>query len=193
MPLPPVPPLETARLRLRGWREADLAPLAAMNADAEVMRHLGGPIGRRESDLILGRFLEKWAEEPRFGWWAVERRADGAFAGFVGLGCPDFEGPPAPCVEIGWRLARGMWGQGLATEAAQACLRHGFRTVGLPEILSFTVPANAASRRVMERLGMRRDAAADFDHPLVAAGSPLRRHVLYRIGRRDWEAARRGG
>ncbi len=160
-----------------------------MNADPEVMVHLGGPCPRAESDLIVGRFLEKWAEEPRFGWWALEGRADGAFLGFVGLSRPDFDAPPAPCVEIGWRLVRDAWGRGIATEAARACLAHGFATVGLAEVLSFTVPANRRSRRVMERLGMLRDAEGDFDHPLVPEGSPLRHHLLYRLSRSAWRAA----
>jgi RimJ/RimL family protein N-acetyltransferase len=184
----PVPALQTARLRLRGWRVQDLAPLAAINADPEVMRHLGGPIERRQSDMIVARFLEKWREEPRFGWWALERAEDGAFLGFVGLGRPDFEEPPAPCVEIGWRLARGAWGQGFAAEAARACLRHGFRTVGLGEILAFTTPMNGPSRRLIERLGMQRDPGADFDHPLAAGGG--RRHLLFRLARAEWEALR---
>lgn len=177
----------TPRLLLRGWEERDLAPFAAMNADPEVMRHLGGPIGARASDLIVGRFLEKWAEEPRFGWWAVERAGDGAFLGFVGLGRPDFATPPAPCVEIGWRLARGAWGRGFATEAARACLAHGFGSVGLAEVVGFTTTANLRSQAVMARLGLARCEGGDFDHPLVAPGSPHRRHRLYRIRREEWE------
>lgn len=180
---PPV--LETPRLRLRGWCESDLAPFAALNADPLVTEHLGGPMTREESDLMVGRFLQKWTEQPAFGWWALEATGRG-FAGFVGLNVPDFDAPPAPCVEIGWRLAHDMWGRGLATEAAAACLDHAFTTAGLDEVVSFTVPANARSRAVMGRLGMIRDAAADFDHPLVAPDSPLRRHVLYRIARADW-------
>ncbi|GMG82811.1 GNAT family N-acetyltransferase [Paralimibaculum aggregatum] len=181
--------LLTPRLRLRGWREEDLVPFARLNADPEVMAHLGGPLARQESDMIIGRFLEKWLEEPAFGWWALEVRGDGGFIGFVGLNRPDFTAPPAPCVEIGWRLARDAWGQGYATEAARACLDHGFGTVGLDEILSFTVPSNTRSRAVMERIGMQRDAAGDFDHPLVKKENPLRRHLLYRIRRDDWQGA----
>ncbi len=184
------PELATDRVILRGWREGDLAPMAEMNADPEVMRFLGPVLDRQGSDLIVGRFLQKWAEEPRFGWWAAEDRGSGAFLGFVGLNRPDFEEPPAPCVEIGWRLARAAWGRGLATEAARACLAHGFETVGLAEVVAFTVPENRRSRRVMERLGMARDPSGNFEHPLVPAGSPLRPHVLYRLTRRDWEDRR---
>ncbi len=154
------------------------------------MAHLGGPLPRRDSELILGRFLQKWVEEPTFGWWAMERREDARMIGFAGLGRPDFEAWPAPCVEIGWRLARAAWGRGYATEAARGCLVWGFGHLGLDEILSFTVADNLRSRRVMDRVGLRHDPAGDFDHPLVPEGSPLRRHLLYRIRRADWAAAR---
>ncbi|MEM9145230.1 MAG: GNAT family N-acetyltransferase [Pseudomonadota bacterium] len=184
------PRLVTPRLHLRGWTEPDLARLAEINADPEVMAHLGGPLAREMSDLLVGRFLQKWAEEPRFGWWALERTGAAELIGFVGLGRPDFDKPPAPCVEIGWRLKRSAWGQGFATEAARACLAHAFDTVGLTEVLSFTTPDNARSRLVMERLGMEHDPAGDFDHPLVAEDSPLRRHVLYRLRISAWAGAR---
>lgn len=181
-----VPVLTTERLVLRGWRESDLRPLAAINRDPGVMRHVGGPIPKAESDLVIGRFLQKWREDPRFGWWAVELREAGETIGFIGLAAPDFTEPPGPCVEIGWRLARTAWGRGLASEGARAALAHGF-AAGLDEVVSFTVPGNARSRAVMERIGMLRDPAGDFDHPLLAPGDPLRRHVLYRIGRARWE------
>ena len=185
------PTLLTPRLVLRPWREADLAPLARINADPRVAEFLGPPMTRAESDLMIGRFLQKWSEEPRFGWWALEHRGDGATIGFAGLATPDFEMPATPCVEAGWRLDPAYWGRGLATEAARACLEHGFATVGLDEIVSFTVPANVRSRAVMDRLGMVEDAGAAFDHPMLPEGDPLRRHVLYRIDRREHERRRR--
>jgi RimJ/RimL family protein N-acetyltransferase len=114
---------------------------------------------------------------------AVELRRDGSFIGFIGLNVPSFEAPFTLCVEIGWRLAADCWGQGLATEGAHAIVRYGFETLGLDELVSFTVPANARSRRVIEKLGMTHDPADDFDHPRLPAGHPLRRHVLYRLNR----------
>jgi ribosomal-protein-alanine N-acetyltransferase len=117
----------------------------------------------------------------------VERVADGVLLGFTGLARPSFEAPFTPAVEIGWRLAAHAWGQGYATEAARAALAFGFATVGLEEIVSFTVPANERSRRVMERIGMTHDPRDDFDHPKLPPGHPLRRHVLYRLPRRAWE------
>lgn len=183
-----VPVLETERVLLRGWSETDLAPLARINADAEVMAHLGPLMTRAQSDLMVGRFLQKWAEEPRFGFWAAEDKATGRLMGFVGLNRPDFAMPIGPCVEIGWRLGRAFWGRGLAHEAAAAALAHGFGRVGLPEIVAFTVPENRRSRALMVRIGMRRDEGGDFEHPMVPEGSPLRAHLLYRIARSAWEA-----
>ena len=88
-----------------------------------------------------------------------------------------------PCVEIGWRIASEYWNRGYASEAARAILTFGFETLQLEEIVSFTVPGNFPSRRVMEKIGMEHNVVDDFDHPLLPVGHPLRRHVLYRIGR----------
>jgi RimJ/RimL family protein N-acetyltransferase len=181
-----VPEIATARLVLRGWRDSDRAPFAALNADPEVARYLGG--GAREraaSDALVDQFVEHWRANG-FGLWAVERTQDGAVLGFSGLSRPGFEAHFTPAVEVGWRLARAAWGHGYATEAAMAALRFAFEVLDLEEVVSFTVPANARSRRVMERLGMTHDEADDFDHPRLPAGHPLRRHVLYRLRREDW-------
>jgi RimJ/RimL family protein N-acetyltransferase len=113
----------------------------------------------------------------------VEVKESGEFVGFVGLSVPQFEAPFMPAVEIGWRLAAEYWGKGLATEAARETLRFGFEVVGLESVVSFTVPANMRSRRVMERIGMTHDPREDFDHPQLPVGHPLRRHVLYRVVR----------
>jgi RimJ/RimL family protein N-acetyltransferase len=86
-----------------------------------------------------------------------------------------------PAVELGWRLARDAWGHGYATEAARASVRFGFEELGCDELVAFTAAGNVRSRAVMERLGMGHDAGGDFDHPRVPEGSPLRRHVLYRL------------
>ena len=176
----PHPVLRTGRLILRPWRDEDLAPFAAMNADPTVMRYFPSTLDRAESDAMVGRVRLHFATRG-FGLWAVEVPGVTPFAGFVGLSVPRFEAPFMPCVEIGWRLAPECWGKGYATEAAKASLAFGFETLKLAEIVSFTVVANAPSRRVMERLGMHHEPADDFDHPSIAAGDPLRRHVLYRL------------
>jgi RimJ/RimL family protein N-acetyltransferase len=179
--------IRTARLLLRRWRETDREPFAALNADPVVMEHYPRTFDRAASDAAVAR-IEAHLDEHGFGLWAVEVRGGAPFVGFVGLMTPSFEAHFTPAVEVGWRLAREHWGHGYATEAARAAVRVGFETFGLPEIVSFTVPANTRSRRVMERLGMTHDPADDFDHPNLPTGHPLRRHVLYRLSRTAREA-----
>jgi ribosomal-protein-alanine N-acetyltransferase len=172
--------IRTARLTLREWRDEDRAPFAALNADPAVMEFFPAPLDRAASDAMLDRAAALLAERG-WGLWAIE--APEGFIGFAGLSVPRFEAAFTPCVEIGWRLARAAWGHGYATEAARAALAVGFGELDLDEIVSFTTVANSRSRAVMERLGMTRDPAEDFDHPSIAEGSPVRRHVLYRLGR----------
>jgi RimJ/RimL family protein N-acetyltransferase len=159
-----------------------------MNGDPVVMTHFVALLSREESDQLVARIRESWATRG-FGLWAVERPADGRFLGFTGLALHTFEAPFTPAVEIGWRFAAEAWGHGYATEAARAALRYGFGTLGLDEILSWTTVANEPSRRVMERIGMTRDPADDFEHPSIPVGHPIRPHVLYRLARPSWLAA----
>lgn len=175
--------VETPRLVLRQWRAADRAPFAALNGDPQVTEHLL-PLTPQESDALADR-LAAGIDEHGWGFWAVEAPGVAPFIGFVGIKPLAPILPFAPGVEIGWRLARPHWGRGYASEAAEAALRVGFEQVGLDEIVAFTVAANLRSRAVMDRLGMKADAGL-FDHPAVPAGSPLRAHVLYRIGRNGW-------
>ena len=174
--------LYTERLCLRRWRPSDRASFAALNADPRVMEYFPATLSRDESDALVTRIGAHFAEHG-FGLWAVEIPHVVPFAGFIGLAIPRFTAHFTPCVEIGWRLAAAHWGQGYATEGARAVLRFGFETLGLNEIVSFTVPANHRSRRVMERIGMHHNPADDFDHPALPEGHPLRRHVLYRCAR----------
>ncbi len=174
--------LTTHRLILRRWRESDRQPFADLNADPRVMEFMPGALSPGASNELLDR-IERHFEQHGFGLFAAELRETGAFLGFVGLSVPVFEAPFMPSVETGWRLAFDHWGKGLATEAALEVARHAFETVGLREIVSFTVPANIRSRRVMEKIGMRRNTADDFDHPGLPLEHSLRRHVLYRLAR----------
>ena len=144
------------------------------------MRHFPAALSRTDSDALIDR-LEDHIDAHGYGLWALERLDDDQLLGFVGLQTVPPELPFAPTTEIGWRLAHSAWGQGYATEAARAAVRFGFADAGLEEIVAFTTVGNTRSRAVMERLGMTRDAAEDFDHPGIATQSPLRRHVLYRI------------
>lgn len=184
-----VPELRTDRLLLRGWLERDRAPYNAMNADPEVMQHFPSTLDQAQSDALLESLTPQWVEHG-FGGWIVERLEDAEFLGVTGFSRPSFEAPFTPAVEIGWRFARASWGHGYATEAARAALEFGFEATGLAEIVSFTVPANERSWHVMQRLGMHRDPADDFDHPRLPEGDPLRRHVLYRLRASEWRSRR---
>lgn len=172
-----MPELRTDRLLLRRWREADLAPWAAMNADPEVREHLGELLTRERSDAVVAE-MQAAFDERGFGWWALEARESGEFIGRVGLDEVDDDMPFAG-VDIGWRLARAAWGHGYATEAALACLAFGFETLGLTEVVASTTVNNLRSQAVMRRIGMTRDPADDFEDPSVPDG-PLRQCVLYR-------------
>lgn len=171
--------LGTERLLLRAWRPADREPFAALNADPLVMEHFPAPLTRAESDALVDR-IEGAFDEQGWGLWAVEVPGEAEFIGFIGLAIPRFDAPFMPGVEVGWRLAHTAWGRGYAPEGAREALRFAFEELALDEVLSFTSVGNAKSRRVMEKLGMTHDPADDFDHPNIAAGSPIRRHVLYR-------------
>lgn len=181
--------LTTSRLRLREWRDADLEPFAALNADPRVREFFPSVQTRQEStDSML--HVRQHFERHGFGLWAVEVIGGAPFIGFIGLSVPSFDAPFMPCVELGYRLAFEHWGHGYATEGSRAALPFAFGTIGLTEIVAFTAVGNERSRRVMERLGMTRNPADDFDHPNIASGHPLRRHVLYRLSAHEW--ARRG-
>jgi ribosomal-protein-alanine N-acetyltransferase len=170
----------TSRLFLRRWTEADREPFARMNADPVVMRYFPSTLTREESDRAADR-VEAHFSQHGFGVWAVEVRESQTFAGFIGVSKPPFEAHFTPCTEIGWRLAREFHGQGFATEGARAVIGFAFGQLGLDELVSFTVPANLPSRRVMEKIGMTHDERDDFDHPRIPEGHPFRRHVLYRL------------
>ncbi|MFI8607208.1 GNAT family N-acetyltransferase [Pseudomonas sp. NPDC077649] len=186
-----MPPIEThsPRLLLRAWRDADLPVFAALNADAEVMRHFPAPLDAAQSAQLLARIREHF-EAHGYGFWALERRDTGELIGVTGLAQVGFDAPFVPAVEIGWRLARAHWRQGYASEAARAALAVAFERLGLEQVVSFTVPANLPSQAVMRAIGMQRDESGDFRHPRVPDGHPLQPHVLYRIRRAQWEAQR---
>ncbi|UBU16574.1 GNAT family N-acetyltransferase [Nonomuraea gerenzanensis] len=174
--------METERLIMRRWREADREPFAAMNADPEVMEHFPAPLTRAQSDELVDK-IEAQFDRLGYSLWALEVRESGEFIGFTGLALQTFEAPFLPAVEIGWRLARPAWGHGYAIEAARRAARYAFEQAGLDGIISMTAVSNVRSQAVMRRLGMTRDPAEDFDHPRVPEDSPLRRHVLYRLRR----------
>jgi RimJ/RimL family protein N-acetyltransferase len=170
--------LQTDRLALRGWRESDLGPWAAMNADPEVREFFPDVLTREQSEASAAAFQADLVERG-WGWWAVEIAATGEFIGFAGLD-PVEDDLPFTGVEAGWRLARHAWGHGYATEAGRAVVDFGFETLGLPEILAQTTATNLRSQAVMRRLGMTHDPAGDHDDPSMPDG-PSRRSVVYRL------------
>ena len=170
------------RVCLRAWHDEDRQAFAIMNADERVMEFFRAPLSRTESDALVDRIQMHFAKHG-FGLWAIEVADVAPFIGFAGLAIASFKSPFTPCVEVGWRLAYEYWGHGYATEAANLAIRYGFDKLELPEIVSFTSAANHRSRAVMERLGMRRDPADDFDYSGLPPGHPLARHVLYRLRR----------
>lgn len=166
--------LFTDRLWLRSWRDSDRDAWAAMNADPAVMEHFPAVLTREQADVFVDR---KQAEIDERGWglWAAELRGSGEFIGFIGMQPVPERVPCAPGVEVGWRLAQRFWGRGHAPEGARAAIDFGFTTLGLDEIVSLAVEGNGKSRRVMEKLGMTRDPADDYDD------GPGRRCVVYRL------------
>jgi len=170
--------IETARLILRPWRDADREPFRAMACDPRVMEYLP-PLTRAESDAAVDRMTALQAEHGHV-FWAVERKGEGDFIGFCGIMAPR---SPIFEHEIGWRLAHHAWGQGYAREAAEASLAWAWANLSVPAIMAITNLANTRSWGLMERLGMIRNPHEDFDHPELAEGDPLRPHILYRIHR----------
>jgi RimJ/RimL family protein N-acetyltransferase len=172
--------LETDRLLLRGWHDDDLEPFAAMNADETVMEFYPATLARRQSDALAMR-LRRCLDKDGFGLYAVEMKSTRDFIGYVGFAKAEFAAAFTPAVEVGWRLALRSWGTGYASEAARACVSHGFSELGFDELVSFTARRNKRSIAVMERIGMSRSPDDDFEHPKLPVGHKLRPHVLYRI------------
>jgi ribosomal-protein-alanine N-acetyltransferase len=176
--------LRTKRLLLRRWRDDDLRVLSAINADPEVMEHFPAPLTSEQSAALIAR-NEASFEAHGYGLWAVQLRGESSLVGLLGALTVEDDLPFFPAVELGWRLGRAYWGRGIATEGAFAVSEHLFATLGLSELVAYTAVRNLRSQRVMERLGMRRDASEDFMHPKLRAEHPLAPHVLYRLRPND--------
>jgi RimJ/RimL family protein N-acetyltransferase len=173
----------TKRLRIREWQETDRYPFSEMNADPKVMEFFPAVLTKVESDVLIERCKQHF-DTHGFAFWALELKETGDFIGFTGLMIPNFRSHFTPCVEIGWRVAFPFWNKGFATEAAFAVLQFAFEKIDLQEIVSFTTSQNLASRRVMEKIGMTRNPADDFEHPKLPKSHPLSKHVLYRISKK---------
>lgn len=172
--------LRTQRLILRQWQEKDRLPFAEINADPEVMEHYPACLNKTESDTLMDRISNHIAENG-WGLWALEIIDTHEFIGYTGLNIVTYETHFTPAIEIGWRLAKSYWGKGFAFEAATAAMNYAFEVLKLEEVVSFTIPKNQRSERLMQRLGMRRDIAGNFDHPNLPENHPMRPHILYRL------------
>ena len=171
--------IETERLLLRRWRDADRKPLAAIHADASVMDWMGmGALSAVQSGAFIDR-LEAQFEALGYGLFAVERKADARLIGFLGLSSIHHPPPVPQGVEFVWGLAHAAWGSGFATEAARAVMADGFERLKLPEILTYTSRGNLRSQAVMRRIGLHRRPDLDFAHPALADDHPLRPHVVF--------------
>lgn len=179
-------PIRTKRLILRNWQDRDRDLFHRINSDDSVMEFFPFRRDRAQSNAKMDE-LRDTIEQDGFGFAAIEIIDSGACAGFAGITPTHLPSLPEGTIEIGWRLAPEYWGHGIVTEAAKAWLAFGFDTLGLDAIVSFAVEGNHRSTAVMERIGMRRDPASDFDHPGVPDSHPhLKRHVFYRLKRSDW-------
>jgi ribosomal-protein-alanine N-acetyltransferase len=172
--------LETARLRLRAWRDADIEPWVAMGADPRVMEFFPSVITPERAKEQAARMREL-LERDGYGWWILEEIGGAPFVGAIALQDVPFEAPFTPAMEVGWRLLPAFWGRGYATEGARAALDLAFDVLGRSEVVAMTARRNLPSQRVMQRLGMTYDPADDFDNPRIEPGHPLRPHVLYRL------------
>lgn len=178
--------MKTKRLILRPWKKEDLEPLSLMNVDSHTMEFLFNPLTLEESKARLEVYI-RHIQDHGWGLWAVSVPGVSDFIGWIGLWSIGFDAHFTPAVEVGWRLLPEFWGQGYATEGAEASLQYGFNILKLDEIVSITVPPNVRSKRVMEKIGMHTDPKDDFDHPKLSEDHPLKKHVLYRLKKSEWQ------
>jgi RimJ/RimL family protein N-acetyltransferase len=182
--------IETERLYLRTWQPLDAQPYWAINQDPRVIEFLRGPLTMEQVNQFITT-VNLHQEKLGFTLWAAELKQSGELIGYIGLNDTDlfepYGAPFTPAVEVGWRLGSQYWGNGYATEGAKAALVFGFNTIGLDEIVSFAVPMNYRSIRVMEKIDLQRDWQGDFRHPKLALDHPLSQHVLYRLKRERYQ------
>ncbi len=170
--------IETKRLGLRRWLESDVQPFAQMNQDEAVMKYFPHKLTPDETGEMVKR-INLHFNKNNFGLFAVEEKQTGHFIGFTGFAIPTFDSFFTPCVEIGWRYMKEVWGRGYATEAATACLHYGFNDLQFETVFSFTSSINSNSEKVMKRIGMK--YVTGFYHPKIERNSVLCQHVLYQV------------
>jgi RimJ/RimL family protein N-acetyltransferase len=175
--------IETPRLILRHWRESDLEAMTAINQDPKVMEFLV-PKSKEETQKFIQANIKNL---EKFGYclYPVELKQTQELIGWVGLNYTDFPAAFTPAIEIGWRLGSQYWGNGYASEAALAVRDYAFNNLGIKELVSFTVPENKRSIKLMQRLGFSSDPINNFRHPMIETGHRLSEHVLYKLRATD--------
>jgi RimJ/RimL family protein N-acetyltransferase len=176
--------LITNRLMLRTWQEEDLLPFAALNQDARVMQYFPECLNLEGTQKLLNLIAAHYRSYG-YGLYAVTLKDTKEFIGYTGIYNPIFKAHFIPSVSIGWRLAAKHWGNGYATEAADAVLHEAFKRHGIKEIVAFCSANNLPSRRIMEKLGMIHSVAENFIHPDFAHAKGLSEYVLYRVSADD--------
>lgn len=174
--------IETPRLLLRGWTQADAAPFQQICSDPQVMEYLGEPMTLAETEMVVTR-MQAMQEQLGYCFWAMEHRETGALMGFCGVKPGAIGTSIDGQLEIGWRMARAYWGKGYAREAAQAAINWVWINLKVDSVWAITAPANERSQALMRRLGMTRHRKLDFQHPAMPPGDPLRAHVTYSLPR----------
>ncbi|MGL4674176.1 MAG: GNAT family N-acetyltransferase [Wohlfahrtiimonas sp.] len=176
--------LSTDRLILREWRDSDLPSLYQMVSDPDVMEFFPATLSEIEAQDFL-KAIQVRMNQHGWGMWACELKATQEVIGFVGLNIPQDNFDFNPCVEIGWRLRKEFWHQGLAQEAAREALNFGFTELNLDKIVAFTTVTNLPSQALMKRLNMVKNNQ-HFNHPRLAKDHPLAEHVLYELTKSSW-------
>jgi RimJ/RimL family protein N-acetyltransferase len=177
--------IETKRLILRTWLTKDIESFYLINQDPKVIECLPGSLSKEEVENFIAA-KNKQQDTRGFTLWAVELKETHDLIGFIGLNYTDWGSKFTPAVEVGWRLGSQYWDNGYATEGAKAALKYAFEKVGLNAIISFTVPENVRSIRIMEKIGLNRDIDGDFNHPKLSFDHKLSKHVLYRMSREQY-------
>lgn len=180
--------LETSRLYLRQWQDADYEPFAQINTDPVVSEYMK-IMSRQESDELADHH-RRFIAEHSWGFWALEEKATGSFIGYAGITKTGPDMPLPPFIETGWKLAHSTWGKGYATEAAREAHRFAFEDLKLPEIYAFVALGNIASVKVTERLAMQ-PLPVVFDLPFMPRDSPHRDHRLFRLTLAMWQQAQK--
>jgi RimJ/RimL family protein N-acetyltransferase len=181
--------LETERLLLRQFTMDDVDLVVALDADPLVMRYISGGAATPRDEIVedvLPAWLSYYQRFAGFGFWAAQARLTGEFVGWF-----HFRPPPGGAlddVELGYRLRRSAWGQGYATEGSRALIANGFHELGVRRVFATTMVVNTASRRVMEKSGLRLVRVFQAEWPVRIEGDE-HGDVEYALTRQEWLAS----